>query len=70
MNSIRDCYWVVISSFVFEAAVPKYLQLKMDPATSQVLAPQSSNVSQSMVVVNTTNGEKAMLMKLRIGCEQ
>merc|ERR1719421_1709137 len=47
-----------MSNFVFEAAVPKYLQLKMEPATSQVLLPQTSNVSQSMSVVNTTNGEK------------
>lgn len=58
-----------MTSFVFEAAVPKYLQLKMEPATSQVLAPQSTNVSQSMTVVNTTNGEKPLLMKLRIGYE-
>jgi len=58
-----------MTNFVFEAAVPKYLQLKMEPATSQVLTPQSTNVSQSMVVVNTTNGEKPTLMKLRIGYE-
>jgi len=58
-----------MTNFVFEAAVPKYLQLKMEPATSQVLAPSSTNVSQSMVVVNTTAGEKPLLMKLRIGYE-
>lgn len=58
-----------MTNFVFEAAVPKYLQLKMEPATSQVLAPQSANVSQSMAVVNTTNGEKPIMMKLRIGYE-
>lgn len=58
-----------MTNFVFEAAVPKYLQLKMEPATSQILAPQTSNVTQSMVVVNTTNGEKPLLMKLRIGYE-
>jgi AP-1 complex subunit gamma-1 len=58
-----------MNTFVFEAAVPKYLQLKMEPATGQVLMPQSSNVTQSMVVCNTTNGEKPLLMKLRISYE-
>jgi len=58
-----------MTNFVFEAAVPKYLQLKMEPASAQVLAPQSTNVTQSMAVVNTTNGEKPLLMKLRIGYE-
>merc|ERR1719162_1326393 len=58
-----------MTNFVFEAAVPKYLQLKMEPASSQVLAAQSTNVSQNMAVVNTTNGEKPLLMKLRIGYE-
>jgi len=58
-----------MNNFVFEAAVPKYLQLKMEPASSQVLMPQSSNVTQGMAVANTTNGEKPMLMKLRISYE-
>jgi len=49
--------------------VPKYLQLKMEPASSQVLTPQSTNVTQSMAVANTTNGEKPIMMKLRIGYE-
>jgi AP-1 complex subunit gamma-1 len=55
-----------MSNFTFEAAVPKYLQLKMESATSPVLMPQTSDVTQSMTVVNTTNGEKPCLMKLRI----
>lgn len=58
-----------MSNFVFEAAVPKYLQLKMEPATGQALMPQSSNVTQSMAVSNSTGGEKPMLMKLRISYE-
>mmetsp|Transcript_20671 Transcript_20671/g.33376 ORF Transcript_20671/g.33376 Transcript_20671/m.33376 type:complete len:828 (+) Transcript_20671:132-2615(+) len=58
-----------MSNFVFEAAVPKYLQLKMEPATGSALMPQSSNVTQSMAVSNTTGGEKPMLMKLRISYE-
>merc|ERR1719491_45436 len=38
---------IIMNNFVFEAAVPKYLQLRMEPATGQVLMPQSSNVTQS-----------------------
>jgi AP-1 complex subunit gamma-1 len=58
-----------MSNFVFEAAVPKYLQLKMEPATGSALMPQTSNVTQSMLVGNGTGGEKPMLMKLRISYE-
>mmetsp|Transcript_81175 Transcript_81175/g.180558 ORF Transcript_81175/g.180558 Transcript_81175/m.180558 type:complete len:841 (-) Transcript_81175:44-2566(-) len=56
-----------MTNFVFEAAVPKYVRLTMQPATGQVLPPHTDLVSQSMSVVNTTNGEKGLLMKLRIG---
>merc|ERR1740123_1421292 len=58
---------VPMANFVFEAAVPKYLRLTMQPATSQVLPPHSDHVTQTLTVVNTTNGEKPLLMKLRIG---
>lgn len=54
-------------NFVFEAAVPKYVRLAMQPATGQMIPPQSDAVSQSMTVANTSNGERPLLMKLRIG---
>mmetsp|Transcript_145548 Transcript_145548/g.362953 ORF Transcript_145548/g.362953 Transcript_145548/m.362953 type:complete len:838 (-) Transcript_145548:453-2966(-) len=56
-----------MTNFVFEAAVPKFVRLQMQPATGQVLPPHVEAVTQSMSVVNTTNGEKPLLMKLRIG---
>jgi len=56
-----------ISNFVFEAAVPKYITLKMETATGSVLPPHSDSVSQTLRVVNTATGEKPLLMKLRIG---
>merc|ERR1719498_672517 len=56
-----------MTSFVFEAAVPKYLKLTLHPATSAVLEPHSSNVTQALVVQNTSAGERPVLMKLRIG---
>merc|ERR1712157_457433 len=57
---------VPLTNFVFEAAVPKYVQLTMQPATAQVLPPHTDVVTQGMKVVNSTNGEKGLLMKLRI----
>jgi len=58
---------VPMTGFVFEAAVPKYVRLTMQPATGQVLPPHTDAVTQAMSVVNSTNGEKGLLMKLRIG---
>eukprot|EP00933_Yihiella_yeosuensis_P042198 TRINITY_DN36732_c0_g1_i1.p1 TRINITY_DN36732_c0_g1~~TRINITY_DN36732_c0_g1_i1.p1 ORF type:complete len:856 (-),score=187.40 TRINITY_DN36732_c0_g1_i1:76-2556(-) len=57
---------VPMTNFVFEAAVPKYVTLTMQPATGQVLPPQTDLVTQVMKCVNSTNGEKGLLMKLRI----
>lgn len=57
---------VPMTSFVFEAAVPKYVRLQMQPASGQILPPHSDVVSQSMICVNTSNGERGLLMKLRI----
>ena len=58
---------VPMTNFVFEAAVPKYVTLSIQPATGQVLPPQTDLVTQTMSCVNSTNGEKGLLMKLRIG---
>jgi AP-1 complex subunit gamma-1 len=58
-----------ITSFLFEVSVPKYMTLVMQPASSQVLAPMSSNVTQSMNVVNTMPGGKPTIMKVRITYE-
>ena len=58
---------VPMTNFVFEAAVPKYVSLAIQPATGQVLPPQTDLVTQTMSCVNSTNGEKGLLMKLRIG---
>merc|ERR1719229_1325096 len=47
---------VPLTNFVFEAAVPKYVRLTMQPATGQILPPHTDVVTQSMSVVNSTNG--------------
>jgi len=57
-----------MTNFVFEAAVPKFVALTIQPATGQVLPPNTMDlVTQTMTCVNSSNGEKALVMKLRIG---
>mmetsp|Transcript_3447 Transcript_3447/g.8145 ORF Transcript_3447/g.8145 Transcript_3447/m.8145 type:complete len:114 (-) Transcript_3447:64-405(-) len=58
---------VPMTNFNFEAAVPKYCTLNLQPATGQVLPPQTDLVTQTMNCVNSSNGEKGLIMKLRIG---
>ncbi|KAK1292271.1 AP-1 complex subunit gamma-2 [Acorus calamus] len=57
----------VYTDFLFQAAVPKFFQLKLDPASSNIL-PSSGNgpITQSMVVTNSQQGQRALAMRLRI----
>lgn len=52
----------------FQAAVPKYLKLEMHPPTSTVI-PANSNgaVSQEIRVTNSMQGQKNIVLKLKIG---
>ncbi|XP_074309844.1 AP-1 complex subunit gamma-1-like isoform X2 [Silene latifolia] len=58
----------VYTDFVFQAAVPKFLQLNLDPASSTTL-PASGNGSivQSLRVTNSQHGKKPLVMRIRIG---
>ncbi|KAK1365772.1 AP-1 complex subunit gamma [Heracleum sosnowskyi] len=55
------------ADFIFQAAVPKFLQLHLDPASSNVL-PASGNGSiiQKLRVVNSQHGKKSLVMRIRI----
>ncbi|CAI9275788.1 unnamed protein product [Lactuca saligna] len=57
----------VYSDFVFQAAVPKFLQLHLEPASSNSL-PGSGNgsITQKLRVTNTQHGKKAIIMRIRI----
>ncbi|CAL0312953.1 unnamed protein product [Lupinus luteus] len=57
----------VYTDFVFQAAVPKFLQLQLDPASSNTL-PASGNgsITQSMRVTNSQYGKKSVVMRIRI----
>ncbi|QDZ19124.1 gamma subunit of adaptor protein complex AP-1 [Chloropicon primus] len=56
-----------VSNFVVQCAVPKYLQLRMEPASGNALAPQNATpVSQRITVNNTLHGQKPLMMRLKL----
>jgi Adaptin C-terminal domain len=57
-----------LPSSLAQAAVPKYLKLEMLPASSSSIPPNSSGaVTQEIRVVNSQQGEKNIMLKLKIG---
>ncbi|KAK3015572.1 hypothetical protein RJ639_007745 [Escallonia herrerae] len=58
---------VVYTDFIFQAAVPKFLQLHLDPASSNSL-PESGNgsITQKLRLTNSQHGKKALVMRIRI----
>ncbi|KAK7252362.1 hypothetical protein RIF29_36250 [Crotalaria pallida] len=63
MNLSSDTY----TDFVFQAAVPKFLQLHLDPASSNTLpAAGNGSVTQSLKVTNSQHGKKSLVMRIRI----
>ncbi|KAG6426400.1 hypothetical protein SASPL_110623 [Salvia splendens] len=63
VNKSPDIY----SSFVFQAAVPKFLQLHLEPASGSTL-PASGNgsITQKLKVSNSQHGKKSLVMRVRI----
>ncbi|CAK7333633.1 unnamed protein product [Dovyalis caffra] len=57
----------VFTDFIFQAAVPKFLQLHLDPASSNIL-PASGNgsIMQNLRVTNSQHGKKSLVMRTRI----
>ena len=55
----------------FQAAVPKYLKLEMLPASSTVIPPHSMGaVTQEIRITNSMQGEKTLMLKLKVGYTQ
>ncbi|KAF4712226.1 hypothetical protein FOZ63_025351 [Perkinsus olseni] len=54
-----------LTDFILEAAVPKYLRLTLEPATSPTVQPNAT-VTQKLTVTQTTEPAKPIMMKLRI----
>ncbi|KAL8052592.1 hypothetical protein ABFX02_05G015000 [Erythranthe guttata] len=58
---------IAYSNFVFQAAVPKFLQLHLDPASSNTLPANSNDsITQKLRVSNSQHGKKSLVMRLRI----
>mmetsp|Transcript_434 Transcript_434/g.1115 ORF Transcript_434/g.1115 Transcript_434/m.1115 type:complete len:863 (+) Transcript_434:107-2695(+) len=56
-----------LTDFHFQAAVPKFIQLQLQPATGTALAPNSpAPVQQRISLNNTQHGAKGLAMRLRI----
>uniref|UniRef100_A0A0E0GE96 AP-1 complex subunit gamma n=1 Tax=Oryza nivara TaxID=4536 RepID=A0A0E0GE96_ORYNI len=53
--------------FVFQAAVPKFIQLRLDPASGNIV-PASGNgsVTQGFSVTNNQHGQKPLAMRIRM----
>lgn len=55
------------TDFVFQAAVPKFLQLHLEPASSNILAAGGNeSITQNLRVTNSQHGKKSLVMRLRI----
>lgn len=50
-----------------QAAVPKFMQLKLDPASGTSLQPGGPAVSQKLHVNNSQFGTKPLVLRLRLG---
>jgi len=56
-----------ITGFVMQVAVPKYCNLQFQPPSGDVLGKlNTSKVTQSLTVQNTLQGQKPLMMKLKI----
>ncbi|KAL8142389.1 hypothetical protein V2J09_015421 [Rumex salicifolius] len=60
-----------LTDFVFQAAVPKFLQLHLDPASGNNLpANGNGSITQNMRVTNSQHGKKSLVMRIRIAYKQ
>lgn len=55
-----------VTGFTLQAAVPKFMQLKLDPASSGTLAAGGGVATQTLHVTNSMHGQKPLVMRLRI----
>ncbi|KAL8267448.1 hypothetical protein R6Q59_004792 [Mikania micrantha] len=62
-NKSSDVY----TNFIFQAAVPKFLQLHLEPASSNTLPViDNGSITQKLRVTNSQHGKKSIVMRIRI----
>ncbi|KAI0502440.1 hypothetical protein KFK09_017390 [Dendrobium nobile] len=55
------------TDFIFQAAVPKFIQLHLDPASSSTLpASGKGSITQTLSVTNSQHGQKPLAMRVRM----
>ncbi|PKA62478.1 AP-1 complex subunit gamma-2 [Apostasia shenzhenica] len=55
------------TDFIFQAAVPKFIQLHLDPASSSTIPPSGNGtITQTLSVTNSLHGQKALAMRIRM----
>lgn len=58
---------VPVTDFNLQAAVPKFMQVRLNPATATLLGPNGgSSATQTLTVTNSMHGQKPLVMRLRI----
>lgn len=55
-----------VTDFMLQAAVPKFMTLQLEPASSTELAPHGGSATQRIHVVNSQHGVKPLAMRLRV----
>lgn len=56
--------WLLL---LLQAAVPKFMQLKLDPASGSALPPNGAgSVTQALHITNSMHGQKPLVMRLRL----
>ncbi|KAL8196542.1 hypothetical protein R6Q57_024837 [Mikania cordata] len=62
-NKSSDVY----TNFIFQAAVPKFLRLHLEPASSNTLPViDNGSITQKLRVTNSQHGKKSIVMRIRI----
>lgn len=57
-----------VTGFVFQAAVPKYMQTAWEPASGDALGPNNSSVvTQAVTLTNSQHGVRPLAMRIKIG---
>lgn len=56
-----------VENFSLQVAVPKFLQLKLDPASGTTLQPGGAPITQAVHLINSMHGQKPIALRLRIG---
>ncbi|WVZ73242.1 hypothetical protein U9M48_021571 [Paspalum notatum var. saurae] len=57
----------IFTDFIFQAAVPKFIQLRLDPASGNTVpANGNGSVTQGLSVTNNQQGQKPLAMRIRM----